>query len=156
MIDDMQYLTFYIGDEILALDLLNIQEIIPYEEITHIPLMQDYILGVINLRGKIIPIVDLNKRLGLHLTMIQHSKRSIVIVSFLDSLENIEIGIVVNTVSEVFSYNGEDLEASPLFGTKIKKRFVKQEAKVDDTFIPILNIESVLDIDELSQTLQEV
>ena len=152
--EDLQYLTFYIGDEIFALDLLVIKEIIPYEEITKIPLMQEFILGVINLRGEILPIVDLNKRIELN-TKQNLKKSSIIVISIEYEKKKLKIGIVVDIVSKVFSFKNNNLELSPLFGTKIKKKFIKQEAKVDDIFIPILNTENILNIDELSQTLQE-
>ena len=151
--EDLQYLTFYIGDEIFALDLLLIKEIIPYEEITKIPLMQEFILGVINLRGEILPIVDLNKRIELN-TKQNLKKSSIIVISIEYEKKKLKIGIVVDIVSKVFSFKNNNLELSPLFGTKIKKKFIKQEAKVDDIFIPILNTENILNIDELPQTLQ--
>lgn len=153
--EEVKYLTFYVGNEVLALDLLHIKEIIPYEDITEIPLMQECILGVINLRGHIVPVVDINKRLELNVNMKLYKHRSIVIVSIVEDEKEIDIGIVVNVVSEVFSYVLDDLESSPLFGTKIKKRFVKQEAKIGTVFIPILDIENVLNVEELSVTNQD-
>ena len=153
--NEVQFLTFYIEKEIFALDLLQIQEIIPYKYVTHIPKMQPYILGVMNIRGKIIPIVSLNKRLDLNL-LIDSKEQSIIIVSL--QYENVKhnIGIVVSKVDKVYTLAADKIEPTPTFGTTIKKEFIKSIASFDDEFISILNIDEILDIDQLSKTTQEI
>jgi purine-binding chemotaxis protein CheW len=154
--DTLQYLTFYIADEVFALEVLKIKEIIPYNDITPIPLMKDYIEGVMNIRGNVVPIIDLSKRVELDKNSATE-KLSIIIISLDyggDTLD--DVGIIVTQVDKVFSKENSTLESSPTFGSKIKKDLIKNIAKVDDSFIPILDIEKILDLDDLSETLQEV
>ena len=151
---EIQYLTFYIGDEIFALDVLKIQEIIPYDHITKIPLMQSYVQGVMNIRGSIVPIISLNNRLDLNLYM-DVKKQSIIIISLEYDDEKSDIGIVVSKVDQVFTLKNNEIEASPVFGSKIEKKFIKNIAKFNDNFISILDIDEILNLDELSTTKQE-
>jgi len=156
MIDTLQYLTFYIGDEVFALEVLKIKEIIPYNDITPIPMMQCYIKGVMNIRGNVVPIIDLNKRVELNID-VHSSKLSIIIITLkYNDDEFDDIGIIVSQVDKVFTKENSTLESSPTFGSKIRKDLIKNIAKVDDTFIPILDIDKILDINDLSKTLQEM
>ncbi len=152
---DIQYLTFFIGDEVFALDVLKIDEIIPYDDITYIPRMQPYIMGVMNIRGKIIPIVSLNKRLDLNLPM-DSKKQSIIIISLTYEDEKHEVGVVVSKVDKVYTLIKEYIEPSPAFGSKIDKKFIKNIASFDDKFISIIDIDEVLNLKELSTTTQEI
>jgi purine-binding chemotaxis protein CheW len=153
--EKLQYLTFYIANEVFALDVLKIKEVIPYDEITPIPLMHSYIAGVMNIRGNVVPIVDLNKRVELNIKM-SNKKLSIIIVSLLQDNEMSDIGIIVSRVDKVFTREESTLEQSPTFGSKIKKDLIKNIAKVNNDFIPILNIDKILNIEDLSSTMQEL
>ena len=153
--EDIQYLTFYIGDEVFALEVLKIHEIIPYEKITHIPRMQPYVIGVMNIRGKIVPIISLNKRLELNIPM-NEKKQSIIIISLPYDNEMNDVGIVVSKVDQVFTINKENIESSPVFGSKIKKEFIKNIAKFKDDFISVLDIDEILNLDDLSTTTQKM
>ena len=153
--NETQYLTLYIAQEVFALEVLRVQEIIPSSYITPMPLMQPYIKGVMNVRGDIIPIIELSKRLELGID-ITSKKQSIIIVSIIDENTKIVVGIIVSMVNKVFEQNADELESSPTFGSKIKKDFIKQIAKVDDEFIPILDLDKILDIDEISLTFQDI
>ena len=152
--NNLQYLTFYIGDEIFAIEVLKIKEIIPYDYITPIPLMHPFIEGVMNIRGKVVPIVCLNKRVDLNVEM-SSSKQSIIIISLTYEEEESDVGIVVSVVNKVFTKEEATLESSPTFGSKIRKDLIKNIAKVEDQFIPILDIDKILNLDELSETLQD-
>ena len=152
---ETQYLTLYISQEIFALEVLRIQEVIPSSYVTPIPLMQSYINGVMNVRGDIIPIINLSKRLELDAGD-STNKESIIIVSIMHENIKIVVGIVVSSVNKVFEQNIDDLESSPTFGSKIKKDFIKQIAKIDDEFIPILDLDKILDIDEISLTTEDI
>ena len=153
--NELQYLTFFIGDEVFALDVLKIQEIIPYDHITKIPLMQSYIQGVMNIRGSIVPIISLNNRLDLNLYM-DSKKQSIIIISLdYDGVKS-DIGIVVSKVDQVFTLKENEIEASPVFGSKIEKKFIKNIAKFNDDFISILDINEILNLEELSTTKQDM
>ena len=153
--EDIQYLTFYIGDEVFALEVLKIYEIIPYDVITHIPRMEAYVEGVMNIRGKIVPIVSLNKRLELNLYM-DTKKQSIIIISLPYDDEINDVGVIVSKVDQVFTINKKDIESSPIFGSKIKKEFIKNIAKFKDNFISVLDIDEILNLQELSATKQEM
>ena len=140
--EELQYLTFYLGDEVFALDVLKIKEIIPYGEITSIPLMQPFLKGIMNIRGSVVPIVDLPKRVELDVDL--YTKQlSIIIVSIDYENELSNVGIMVSRVDKVFSEEISELESSPAFGSNIKKEWVKSIAKVEDEFIPILDIEII-------------
>ncbi|MEA3352496.1 MAG: chemotaxis protein CheW [Campylobacterota bacterium] len=151
----IQFLTFNIGSELFALEVLKVKEIIPIGTITAIPLMQPFIKGVMNIRGNIVPIIDMNKRLELDLDM-NSKKESIIILSLEYEDEHHHIGFIVSKVDKVFTKESLDLESTPLFGSKVKKIFIKNIAKVDEQFITILDIERILDFDELSQTTQTI
>jgi len=153
--EELQYLTFYLGDEVFALDVLKIKEIIPYGEITSIPLMQPFLKGIMNIRGNVVPIVDLPKRVDLDVDL--YTKQlSIIIVSIDYENELSDVGIMVSRVDKVFSEEISELESSPAFGSNIKKEWVKNIAKVEDEFIPILDIEKILNLEDLSKTFQEM
>ena len=152
---ELQYLTFFVGDEVFALDVLKIHEIIPFDNITHIPRMQPYMLGVMNIRGNIIPIVSLNKRLDLHLSM-ESKKKSIMIISLNYNGENQEVGVIVSKVDKVYTLTSDQIEPSPTFGSKIKKEFIKNIAAFDNQFISILDIDEILNLEDLSSTTQEI
>ena len=153
--EELQYLTFYLGDEVFALDVLKIKEIIPYGEITSIPLMQPFLKGIMNIRGSVVPIVDLPKRVDLDVDL--YTKQlSIIIVSIEYENELSDVGIMVSRVDKVFSEEISELESSPAFGSNIKKEWVKNIAKVEDEFIPILDIEKILNLEDLSKTFQEI
>jgi purine-binding chemotaxis protein CheW len=153
--EEIKYLTLYIAQEVFALEVLRIKEIIPNSDITYIPLMPPYIKGVMNVRGDIVPILNLAKRVGLD-TDIKTHRQSIIILRVVYDNEETNIGIVVSMVNKVFEQKPEELESSPTFGSKIKKDFIKQIAKVDDSFIPILDLDKILNLDELSLTSQEI
>jgi purine-binding chemotaxis protein CheW len=155
LMEKTQFLTFFIGDEIFALEVLRIKEIIPFSKVTKIPLMQSYISGIMNVRGDIVPILDLAKRVALDVKS-SSDKLSVVIVSIMYENKDVNIGMVVHQVNKVFEQSSEELELSPIFGSNIKKDFIKQIAKVDGDFIPILDIDKLLNLDEISITLQPV
>ena len=153
--EDIQYLTFYIGDEVFALEVLKVHEIIPYDTITHIPRMESYVKGVMNIRGKIVPIISLNKRLELNLHM-NNKKQSIIIISLPFDGEMNDVGVIVSKVDQVFTINKKDIESSPIFGSKIKKEFIKNIAKFNENFISILDIDEILNLKDLSTTKQKM
>ncbi|MEA3289792.1 MAG: chemotaxis protein CheW [Campylobacterota bacterium] len=151
----VQYLTFNLGSELFAIEILKVKEIIPFGNVTSIPLMQPFIKGVMNIRGSVIPIIDMNKRLELNTNM-DSKKESIIIISLEYENESHDVGFIVSKVDKVFTKDTQELESIPIFGTKVKKIFIKNVAKVDDIFITILDIEKILDFDELSITTQTI
>jgi len=147
-----QYLTFYINDKDFALDVLSVKEIIPYGKITKIPTMQSFVVGVMNIRGMAVPIIDIGIRLEIGAVK-ETPKRSIIIVSLEIEDELTDIGFIVSQVNQVFSIEPVDLETTPSFGTKVRKDFIKNIGKINNEFITILDIENIFDINEISMTM---
>jgi len=148
--DDVnQYLTFVLGGEVYGVSILVIKEILEYHEPTLVPMMPDFIRGVINLRGSVVPVVDLSLRLGRESTEV--AKRTcVVIIEIQHEEERMEIGVVVDAVNEVLDIAPESIEAAPSFGAKIRTDFINGMGKIDDKFVVLLNIDHVLSIEELS------
>ena len=145
-----QYLTFTLGSEMFAVGILNVKEIIEYGNLTEIPMMPAFIRGVINLRGSVVPVIDLAARFGGKPTEL--GKRTcIVIVEVQDDEVRHDIGIMVDAVSEVLDIPDSEIEPPPSFGAKIRADFVFGMGKVLGKFVIILNIDKVLSVEEIAQ-----
>lgn len=144
-----QYLTFSLGGEMFAVGILNVKEIIEYGHLTEIPMMPAFIRGVINLRGSVVPVIDLSARFGGKSAELGR-RTCIVIVEVSDGETNHDIGIMVDAVSEVLDIPGSEIEPPPSFGAKIRADFIFGMGKVDGKFVIILNIDKVLSVDEIA------
>ena len=144
-----QYLTFQLNGEMFAIVILNIKEIIEYGSLTEVPMMPSFIRGVINLRGSVVPVVDLSSRFGRGKTKISR-RTCIVIIEVDDGDEKHDIGVMVDSVSEVLEIPRSEIEPPPAFGAKIRVDFIAGMGKVLGKFVIILNADKVLSIDELS------
>ena len=144
-----QYLTFLLGGEMFAIGILGIKEIIEYGSLTTVPMMPEFIRGVINLRGAVVPVVDLSARFGR--TPTEVTRRScIVIIEAEAESEKHDIGVVVDSVSEVLEIPGSEIEPAPSFGAKIRSDFIQGMGKVDGKFVIILDANRVLSVDEMA------
>ena len=144
-----QYLTFLLGGEMFAIGILGIKEIIEYGSLTTVPMMPEFIRGVINLRGAVVPVVDLSARFGRPPTEV--TRRScIVIIEAEAESEKHDIGVVVDSVSEVLEIPGTEIEPAPSFGAKIRSDFIQGMGKVDGKFVIILDANRVLSVDEMA------
>ena len=152
--DLQQYLTFVLGGETYAMGILAIREIIEYGNLTEIPRMPDFIRGVINLRGAVVPVIDLGARFGKRVTEISR-RTCIVIVEVINGDETQDIGVMVDAVNEVLEISGNEIEPAPAFGANIRADFIDGMGKVNGKFVIILNVNQVLSVDEIS-TLAEV
>lgn len=145
----MKYLTFILGDKSYAISILKIKEILEYGSVTPIPKMPDFICGAINLRGKLVPVIDLLERLGNGKSEIE--KRScIVIVEMTFGNEVLNIGVIVDAVSKVMDFKKSEIEEAPSFGGTVETDFIEGMGKVDEDFVIILNIDCVLSLGDLS------
>ena len=144
-----QYLTFLLGGEMFAVGILNVKEIIEYGHLTEIPMMPAFIRGVINLRGSVVPVIDLSARFGGKTTEVSR-RTCIVIVEVSDGDLRHDIGIMVDAVSEVLDIPGSEIEPPPSFGAKIRADFIFGMGKVNGKFVIILNIDKVLSVDEIA------
>ncbi len=148
--EQSQYLTFSLQNELFAIGILHIKEILEYGSLTPVPLMPAFIRGVINLRGAVVPVIDLAARFGGGQS--QLNKRScIVIVEINAQAQQQSIGILVDSVSEVLEIPPVDVEPAPSFGVRIRSDFISGMGKVNDKFVIILDVDHVLSIEELAQ-----
>jgi len=144
-----QYLTFTLGGEMFAVAILNVKEIIEYGSITEIPMMPTFIRGVINLRGAVVPVIDLSSRFGNKPTEVAR-RTCIVIIELSDGEASQDIGIMVDAVSEVLEIAKSEIEPPPGFGAKIRTDFISGMGKVNGKFVIILNVSKVLSIEEIA------
>lgn len=145
-----QYLTFALGGEMFAVGILHVKEIIEYGNLTGIPMMPTFIRGVINLRGSVVPVIDLSARFGGNSTEVSR-RTCIVIVEVTDEDTQHDIGIMVDAVSEVLDIPNREIEPPPTFGAKIRADFIFGMGKVAGKFVIILNINKVLSVEEIAQ-----
>lgn len=147
--EEGQYLTFSLGKEMFAIGILNIKEILEYGSLTTVPMMPEFIRGVINLRGAVVPVVDLAARFGGRPSDI--TKRTcIVIIEVASGEERQDIGVVVDAVSEVLEIPATEIEPPPAFGAKIRADFIAGMGKVDGKFVILLDVDQVLSTEELA------
>ena len=144
-----QYLTFSLGDEMFAVGILNVKEIIEYGHLTEIPMMPAFIRGVINLRGSVVPVIDLAARFGSRTTAVSR-RTCIVIVEVSEGDQLHDIGILVDAVSEVLDIPAGEIEPPPSFGAKIRADFIFGMGKVGGKLVIILNIDKVLSVEEIA------
>ncbi len=147
--DTHQYLTFTLGSEMFAVGILNVKEIIEYGNLTEIPMMPAFIRGVINLRGAVVPVVDLAARFGGKISDVQR-RTCIVIVEVTQEDAKHDIGIMVDAVSEVLEIQSGEIEPPPSFGARIRADFIAGMGKVGGKFVIILQIDRVLSVDEMA------
>jgi purine-binding chemotaxis protein CheW len=144
-----KYLTFSLADEDYGIGILKIKEIIGMMPVTTVPQTPDFVKGVINLRGRVIPVMDL--RLRFRMEAIDYTERTcIIVVEITGSDETIHIGIVVDSVSEVLNIKGEDIEETPTFGAKLNTDYILGMAKTEDDVKILLDIDRVLSEGEIA------
>jgi purine-binding chemotaxis protein CheW len=144
-----QYLTFRLGDEIFALDISKVREVLDYTNITKVPRTPDFMRGVINLRGNVVPVVDMRLKFGMTKTE-RTVNTCIIIVEITLEGETTVLGALTDAVQEVIELGPEQIEPAPKIGTRLNTEFIKGMGKRDDHFIIILNIDRVFSADELS------
>ena len=144
-----KYLTFKLAAEEYGLEILKVQEIIKMMEITKVPRTPDFVRGVINLRGKVIPVVDLRLKFGM--TRTENSVNTCIIITevTVDGDTTI-LGALADSVQEVLDLDAEHIAPAPKIGTKLRTEFIKGMGKREDRFIIILDIDKVFSADELS------
>ena len=146
-----QFLTFTIKNDLYGIDILHIKEILSYTNIAKVPMTPDYLKGVMNLRGNVVPVIELARRFSQATEPL--TKLSCIIIIEVDQTvgEPVDIGIVVGSVDKVVAIAKVDMEKSPEFGTKIRPEFIKFMGKVEDSFVPVLSIPHVLNMEELAK-----
>jgi purine-binding chemotaxis protein CheW len=147
----MQYLTFQLAGEEYALGILRVREIIQWQEVTRVPTAPPAIRGVLNLRGSVVPVVDLGLKFGLGAT--EPTRRTcIVIVEVEREGGQTVMGIVADAVSQVMDLDDGDIEPPPSFGTRMRVDFLEGMARMGDRFALVLNVDRLLSTAELLST----
>jgi len=149
-IDTNQYLTFKLDDEVFGLAIVKVREVLDFTTITKVPRTPEYMKGVINLRGSVVPVVDLHLKFGLAQTE-KTVNTCIIIVEIEMDGEIIVLGALADSVQEVVELEPEQIEPAPKIGTKLNTEFIKGMGKRDDEFVILLDIDKVFTYDELTQ-----
>ncbi|MCG5497846.1 chemotaxis protein CheW [Ectothiorhodospira haloalkaliphila] len=137
--DSREYLTFTLGDEEYGIDILNVQEIRGYDAVTKIANSPDYIKGVINMRGVIVPIIDM--RLKFHLGQVEYNQFTVVIIL---NISGRVIGMVVDGVSDVVALKGEQIRPAPEFGAVLDTAYIDGLATLDERMVIVVDIEKLM------------
>lgn len=146
-----QCLTFQLGEEIFAIDILCIKEIIECRRLTVVPMMPDAVRGVINLRGAVVPVIDLHARFGHALGDI--GKRTCIVIVEVDDNQGPQVvGLLVDAVNEVIDVDPADLAPPPAFGARVRSDFIRGIAKVDDRFVIVLHVAQVSSLGALHES----
>ena len=145
----MQCLTFLLGEEAFALDISSVREIIQHGQMTAVPLMPNFVRGVINLRGAVVPVIDLHARFGRPAASIG-KKTCIVIFDCIREGERVELGLLVDAVSEVIDIAASDIEPPPNFGAAVRRDFIQGMGKVGSKFVIILDPARAFDVEEMA------
>ena len=144
-----QYLSFMLKGEVFGIGILNIKEIIEYGKVTSVPMVPDFIRGVINLRGSVVPVIDLARRFGKSLSQIKR-RTCIVLVELSDPEGNQQVvGLMVDAVNQVLEISDADVLAAPAFGARINTRFIQGMGRVGEDFIIILKLDQILSAEDI-------
>lgn len=152
VIESRQFLTFLVGTESFAMPIASIREIIEFGGLTEVPLMPDFLRGVINLRGSVVPVIDLSVRIGRAPTM-EAKRTCIIIMELLQDEQLLLLGVMVDAVSAVLSIGVDHIEPRPSFGAGIRADFIEGMINVNERFIVVLDVQRVLSVDELASLL---
>jgi purine-binding chemotaxis protein CheW len=138
-----KYLTFTLGGEIYGLEILKVQEIIGMMSVTRVPRTPEFIRGVINLRGKVIPVVDLRIKFGLE-PQDDTEKTVIIVVQVIRGAQQVTMGTIVDEVSEVMDIEGEQIEPPPQLGADVETDFILGMGKIGEKVVMLLDVDKVL------------
>ncbi|MBW4056585.1 MAG: purine-binding chemotaxis protein CheW [Proteobacteria bacterium] len=152
--ETVQYLTFKLADEVFALDVAKVREILEITTITKVPQTPDFMRGVINLRGSVVPVIDMRLKFGMSATE-QTVNTCIIVVEITMDGDTTVLGALADSVQEVVEMEPESIEPAPHIGTKLNTDYIKGMGKVDSRFVMILDIDKVFSSDELTDLGQE-
>lgn len=148
-----QYLTFVLGGELFAMAISRIQEIIEYGDLTYVPMVPEFIRGVLNLRGRVVPVIDLSVRLGRHAAEVTVDTCIVIVEMGSDEPgedEFLSIGMMVDAVNEVLEITPAEIEPSPSFGAHIRTDFIEGMVPARGGFMIVLQVDAVLSVEEMS------
>ncbi len=145
-----KYLTFRLANEEYGLEILKVQEIIRMQAVTRVPRTPDYVRGVINLRGKVIPVIDLRKKFGLESAQ-DTEKTCIIVVQIASGDGKVVMGIIIDEVKEVLDIKAENIEETPSFGASIDTQFIMGMGKIGQSVKILLDIDKVMSAREINE-----
>jgi purine-binding chemotaxis protein CheW len=143
-----QYLTFFVAGEEYAINILKVKEIIEYDTVTTVPNTASWIRGVTNLRGNVVPVIDLSVKFGLSAAKVSKFT-CIVITEVLFDGDRLTMGVIADSVSQVVDFSEDEIEAPPPFGTRVRIEFLLGMGRMGKKFCLVLDIDKVLSADEL-------
>ncbi len=146
--ETVQYLTFKLAEEVFALDVAKVREILEFTTITKVPQTPEFMRGVINLRGSVVPVIDLRLNFGMTCTE-QTVNTCIIVVEVSLEGEIIVLGVLADSVQEVVEMEPEQIEPAPHIGTRLNTEFIKGMGKINNDFVMILDIDKVFSSDDL-------
>lgn len=154
-VDVKLYLTFLLGREQFGIPVNEIREVIEYKQIFKIPRVPDYLKGIINLRGEVVPIIDLHSRFYSSISEITGTT-SIVVVEMDDDNRKTPLGVIIDSVKAVTELHENNIESVPEIGSNIRGDFVEGIGKIGDQFVILLKMQNILNIDELSNIDEKI
>ena len=149
-LEPTQYLTFMLAQEQFAIGILGIKEIIEYQGVTEVPMMPPCVRGVINLRGAVVPVVDLLARFGRPSSPVSKRTCVVIVEAACGTDERQVMGLLVDAVNEVLDISAGDIEPPPAFGARVRSDFIQGVGKVRGKFVLLLDVDRALSIDEIA------
>ncbi len=144
-----QYLSFNLGEEVFALDIAKVREVLEFTSVTKVPQTPDFMRGVINLRGGVVPVIDMKLKFGMGETDKAINTCVIITEVEMDDGETTVLGALADSVQEVFDIHAEEIEPAPKLGTQLNTEFLKGMGKKNDEFILLLDIDKVFNLEEI-------
>ncbi len=148
-----QYLTFRLGDEIFALEIFKVREVLEFRSVTKVPRTPPFMRGVINLRGSVVPVVDLHMKFGTGATETAVDTCIIITEVNIDG-ETLLLGALADSVEEVFDMDAAQIEPPPRMGTRLNVDFIRGMGKKDEEFVIILDVDKVFSAEEIASVLE--
>lgn len=147
IITTAQYLSFELDDEVFAIDITKVREVLEFASVTKVPQTPDFMRGVINLRGSVVPVVDLKQKFGISKT--EKTINTCVIITEVQlAADSVILGLMADSVDEVFSLDSDQIEPAPMIGTHRNAAFLEGMGKRTEGFVMLLNIDKVFSLDE--------
>ena len=153
-VNSKQYVTFCLAGELFGVEVSRTREILSVISVTSVPQTPDYMLGVINLRGQVVPVIDMRLKLGMSAAD-ETQDTCIIVVEVLVDGEPIVVGALADAVREVLEIKSDDIEPPPRLGTRLNTEFIKGMGKIDEEFLILLDIDKIFNSDELA-LVQEI
>ena len=147
--DSCQVLTVKLENEVYGVDIMSVREVLDFTSVTKVPQTPDFMIGVINLRGNVVPVIDLKLKFGLGKT-VKTVNTCVIIVEVDIDEDTIVLGALADAVQEVVDFDGAQIEDAPKIGTQLNTAFIQGMAKRDDGFVIILDVDSVFSSNEIS------